>query len=642
MAYDFISAEPVTPKDFIDKLFSICPNGKRPLFCSFKQPASQGKWAASKISDITLQKLYKYKNLNRYITVSTFEGNRRRKSEFDSMVAIMVDDPGTKIKFENIVLPPTFWLETSPGNYQAWYFLAKPITDRPYAESIVNAMIAQGLSKDGKDPGMKGVTRYGRLPGGWNNKESLEKPHRVEAYEDTRGCNYYTAEDIIEAYDLDLEAVASAYNSSIDGAVDILDIGTAKGDPIYQMIDSLGLIKYEQGHKFEITCPWVDDHTGGVDNGTALLVQPGGSLGFKCHHGHDEHKTLEDVHDWLYENHFELYNEYYPEDEDEEFEEPELSIQDTVKRLLDRGVADSELAIAIPRIASEYKYSSYDVQQIVRTLKTEYDEDEKLTLIDLDQLATDAETNLVLRDAFPELLADAISTKCDSDRLDPIRPVQSLIPCIASQLGSRTCIVLKPAARHDEEWREYPLISCIDIGNPSEGKSQTNRTITAPLVAQQTERYNEYVKEKDLYNECCRMARRAGNELPEEPIKPPKLYVTGGTSEGIMKRISELPPRSGMLYICDELAGLLAGADQYKSGKGNFKNILLTAMTSPLSGTEERSNTENGEIIFRNHTLCISGSIQLSRIKHLFDPEYDESGLGSRFLCAYPDLPDDF
>ena len=115
-----------------------------------------------------------------------------------------------------------------------------------------------------------------------------------------------------------------------------------------------------------------------------------------------------------------------------------------------------------------------------------------------------------------------------------------------------------------------------------------------------------------------------------------------GTAEGIMKRISELPPRSGMLYVCDELAGLLAGADQYKNGKGNFKNTLLTAMTSPMTGTEERSNSDNGEIIFKDHTLCISGSIQLSRIKHLFDPQHDESGLGSRFLCAYPDLPDDF
>ncbi|NET97632.1 DUF3987 domain-containing protein, partial [Okeania sp. SIO1H2] len=89
--------------------------------------------------------------------------------------------------------------------------------------------------------------------------------------------------------------------------------------------------------------------------------------------------------------------------------------------------------------------------------------------------------------------------------------------------------------------------------------------------------------------------------------------------------------------------GLLAGADQYKKAKGNFRNTLLTAMSNPINGTEERSqNGDDTEIIFKDHVLCISGSIQPSRIQSLFDPRSDDSGLGSRFLCAYPKLPDDF
>lgn len=335
---------------------------------------------------------------------------------------------------------------------------------------------------------------------------------------------------------------------------------------------------------------------------------------------------------------------YYPPKEQtvEKTNDSDEYLEDAIRKLFDDGASDSEIAIAIPDIASDFKLSTYDVQQIVRTLRKEYEEGEELNTVDLSALTKAAETRLSLENAFPKSLANAIATKCNSDRLDPIRPVQSLIPTLASQLGSRTCIVIKPAAHRKEEWREYPFISCIDIGNPSENKTQTNKTITAPLEAQQDESYQQYLKARDLYNECCRIARRAGSELPEEPQKPAKLFVTKGTAEGIMKRISELPPRSGMLYICDELAGLLAGADQYKNGKGNFKNTLLTAMTSPLTGTEERANNDNGEIIFNNHTLCISGSIQLSRIKHLFDPQYDESGLGSRFLCAYPDLPENF
>ncbi|EKU97934.1 hypothetical protein Lepto7375DRAFT_7192 [Leptolyngbya sp. PCC 7375] len=642
--YKYISPKPVPNRVFIDNLVKLAENQGNLLYASFPQPPSKGQWGVKLFDRKAQLRVGKKSNRNWYIGNSTFTGLRRRKAEFQAMIAIMIDDPGTKVPFENIILPPTYWVETSPGNYQAWYFLVEPITDRAYAESIVNAMVAQGLAKDGKDPGMKGVTRLCRLPGGWNNKESLDKPHRVTVHKDTRDPKLYTAEEIIKEYELNLEAVANPHSDSIQGDVDQLDVLTAQNDPIYKMFQTEGLIKYVQGNKVEVTCPWVSEHTGETDNGTALLIQPGGGLGFKCHHGHCESKTLEDVHDWLYENCADEYDSHYPPKEQtvEKVNDSEQTIEDAIRELFDQGASESDIAIAIPDIAYEFDLSTYDVQRIVKALKQEYDNTQDLDTIDLSALAKAAETRLSLDKAFPKQLARAIDTKCDSDRLDPIRPVQSLIPTLGSQLGSRTCIVLKPAAHKAEEWREYPLISCIDIGNPSENKSQCNRTVTAPLFEQQKRNHQDYLRARDLYNECCRIARRAGNELPEEPKKPPKLYVTRGTAEGIMKRISELPPRSGMLYVCDELAGLLAGADQYKNGKGNFKNTLLTAMTSPMTGTEERSNSDNGEIIFNDHTLSITGSIQLSRIKHLFDPQYDESGLGSRFLCAYPDLPDDF
>lgn len=641
----YVSDIAAAPSEFLDKLLAVCPDNLRPLFCSFKQPPDEGgTWAARAINDTFLKKLHKYGDRNRYITVSVFEGERRRKAEFKALVAVMIDDPGTKVPFDRIKLPPTYWIETSPGNYQAWYFLSVPITDRKFAERVIKALIKSGLAKDGKDPGMAGVTRYGRLPGGWNNKTSLDTPHRVKAYQDTRGCNYYTIEQIIQAYELDLSEIDTDSYDAI-GSVDQLDVMAAENDPIYKMLDGQGLIKYQDGDKWQITCPWVEDHTGETDNGTALMIRPGGELGFKCHHGHCEGKNLGDVHDWLSENCPDEYESAYPKKKPIRNKNPESdeeTLETTLKNFLMSGPSDVQIELAIPDFAEDFGVNAYSIRSILHSIKRELEDQEQAEDIDLDTLAKAAESELSLEMAFPKLLADAIATKCESDGLDPIRPVQSLLPCLASQLGSKTSILLKPAHKKEEEWNEYALISCIDIGNPSEGKSQTNRTITAPLVTQQNREFDHYARELDIYEQGCQIAKVAGTELPDPPERPYKLFVTGGTSEGIMKRISELPPRFGMLYICDELAGLLSGADQYKSGKGNFKNTLLTAMTSPLTGTEERSNIENGEITFLRQTLCICGSIQLNRVKHLFDPEYDESGLGSRFLCAYPNLPESF
>ena len=639
---DFLGVK-VTPTAFVTNLLKFCSDNRRPLVCNFPQPPSSGQWKASKITKSVFRRISTPGKENRYITISTFQSDRRRISDFVEMVAVMIDDPGTKVPLDKIVLPPSYWLETSPGNFQAWYFLSEPEKDPAKAEAVLNALVASGLSKDGKDPGMKGLTRYGRLPGGWNNKESLDTPHRVTAYKDKSGFNRYSIDQIIDAYDLELK-INDCYSFS-SHAIDEFDKLTALQDPVALMFEELGLVKYKRGNKLECTCPWVEDHTDGVDNGTALLIQPGGEIGFKCFHGsHIDTKTLKDVHKWLKEEHSDLYREHYPDTNEEEIEDdPEKpSIEEVILSLFKSGLSPRDVSLKSREFGKEYGVSSHEFNNFIRIIYEEFCETESLESVDVDTLSEDSNRKLEVYKAFPKSLADAILSKADSDRLDPARPVQSLIPCIASQLGSKVKILTKPGVNEKESWYEYPFISCIDIGNPSEGKSQTNRTITAPLVELQSEMFDDYRKEKELYEEASAIAKRTGDVMGiEPPARPPKLYVTGGTAEGIMKRISELPPRQGMLYICDEIAGLLVGADQYKQ-KSNFKNTLLTALMSPLKGTEERSNSESGELMFNNQTLSISGSIQLSRVIHLFDPKSDESGFGSRFLCSHPDLPSNF
>lgn len=638
----YIAETASTPKQFLSTLLQICPPGKRPLYCEFSQPPAKGQWAASKITKIKLNGLCRLSNKNRYITVSVFEDDRRRKSDFVAMVAIMVDDPGTKVPFENIALPPTYWVETSPGNYQAWYFLSEPITDREYAESIVNAMIAQGLSKDGSDPGMKGVTRYGRLPGGWNNKESLKTPHRVTAYEDTRGCNYYTAEEIIDAYDLDLDAVGHLSGGSIEGSIDQIDRLVVTHDPIYKIFEKADLIKYQNGEKIEVTCPWVDTHTDGVDNGTALLIQPGGGLGFQCHHGHCEHKTLKDIHTWAKKTYRRDYNEYYSVKKESKQPDPK-TIKDVINKLLIDGTSNSSIDAVIPDIASDFGVSTYDVRQLIRSLQDELLQNEEIERLNLDELASLTETVIELTEVFPLPLAKAIQSKCDSDKLHPFRPIQSLLPMFSALLGTMFHILVKSGIGDDDDWVEYPPISCIDIGPPSTGKTQTNVSVTKPLAKQEEQRINKYYKELELYNQCVAIARMQNSELPEEPEEPYSLYVTGGTPEGIMKKISELPPKHGMFYIKDEISSLISSSNQYKSGKGgDFLDTLLSAMSQPLKGTSVRSSKENQLFPFQRQTICIAGSTQPNRLKLLFDPNDDASGLASRFLCAFPELPDDF
>jgi hypothetical protein len=208
----------------------------------------------------------------------------------------MVDDVGVKVAESAIALPFTLEVETSPGNRQGWYRLDPPITDRALGERLIARMVAAGLTADGRDPGMKGVTRYGRLPVGSNNKQSVVARcggpwrHLLTEYRPTLA---YTVEEIAEAYELDLtppppprptivRAFASGQCASVLGA-----------------LQAAGLYQQRRGEGWHaITCPWRAEHSHGVITGTAY-AEPSKANNytgaFKCHHGHCEDRGIADL-----------------------------------------------------------------------------------------------------------------------------------------------------------------------------------------------------------------------------------------------------------------------------------------------------------------------------------------------------------
>ena len=111
---------------------------------------------------------------NNYFTISIFEQPRRRKDYFIATHLIVADDVSEKIPVENANLlpPPTYKLQSSNGSEQWGWVLDTPCYDRGMVENLLNGLIVQGLAPAGVDPGMKGVTRYIRLPNSKNTKAS--------------------------------------------------------------------------------------------------------------------------------------------------------------------------------------------------------------------------------------------------------------------------------------------------------------------------------------------------------------------------------------------------------------------------------------------------------------------------------------
>ena len=250
---------------------------------------------------------------NNYLAVSSFRTDpedgkyKRRKALFMQMHGVMVDDVGTKVPKNRIALPLSAIVETSPGNFQGWYFLTKTAGSCNFAtaDATLAAMVASGLTADGSDPGMKGVTRYGRLPVGINGKAKYIKKLRhpfacrvIEWNPDKR----YSIEAIIKAYKLDVIKHAARYERTATPVK--LPKGEASRrvrgfEDLLKALSDEGLYKSCRGMWHEIICPWVSEHTDGKDTGTALHDPAASNAwlgGFKCHHGHCEHRTVGDVY----------------------------------------------------------------------------------------------------------------------------------------------------------------------------------------------------------------------------------------------------------------------------------------------------------------------------------------------------------
>lgn len=113
---------------------------------------------------------------NNYYSVSLFDGRQRQAQFLYRWVVLGVDDVGPTVKPADVLDllgEPTYQIETSPGNEQWGYVLADPpIRDAAWANTFIKAVIKKLVGEDGRDPGMRDVTRYLRLPYGRNHKKA--------------------------------------------------------------------------------------------------------------------------------------------------------------------------------------------------------------------------------------------------------------------------------------------------------------------------------------------------------------------------------------------------------------------------------------------------------------------------------------
>jgi hypothetical protein len=228
---------------------------------------------------------------------------QRRKANFGCLPCVMLDDIGTKA--DMLTLPPTWLIETSPGNYQAGYAFTAPIESTSDADIYIRALMTAGRLTD---TGGQNITRYARLPVGYNTKAKYGAPfrHRLIVWEPERR---YDPLELANALGLDLEVHKSprhrkgvTASASSLGHDDEVFTPRPEENPVLAALKQRGIYKSPLGNgKHDITCPWVAEHTDEVDTGTAYFESDADFVwgGFKCLHGHCAQRRIQDLLSWL-------------------------------------------------------------------------------------------------------------------------------------------------------------------------------------------------------------------------------------------------------------------------------------------------------------------------------------------------------
>ncbi len=265
------------------------------------------------------------------------------------------------------------------------------------------------------------------------------------------------------------------------------------------------------------------------------------------------------------------------------------------------------------------------------------------TANELEQLRHATESSLNLSTVIPEALAKPIQKLAHWLNLRPECYCLALLTGISILHDTETELVL----HRDWDFTVTPNLFAAIVSPSSQKKSPILKAmVTKPLRHLQKKAKKEYKQamkqyEIDLaqYEELKR--NKNPNALEQQfpdgrPIEPRmKLYYfTNATGEGIINQVAA-HPNQGILYLKDELAGVLKSTNQYRGGRGSDEEDLLSYYDG-TGGTVLRANGTQADL--DGLLLGILGSIQPGVLQKLLGDFEDSNGNWARFMFVWQPL----
>lgn len=239
---------------------------------------------------------------------------------------------------------------------------------------------------------------------------------------------------------------------------------------------------------------------------------------------------------------------------------------------------------------------------------------------------------LVPIDVFPPQLQRIIQESAKAYVVPHEVPVCAVLALASAAIGRSRGIIIK------QGWAPHANLYLCLVGPSGAGKSPCSNSIfnsvfraDCLLHAEWQEARESYQLEQTRYQEALKQYRK--NEIddpgpaPEKP-KRKQVFVDDATVEALTDALSDNP--RGVLWLRDELAGLILDLDKYSGEKGSTKTRLMSAYDS---GSWKVSRVNQGRTGYIQHAcLSIFGGIQPGALVDAFCGKDAATGFLPRFL----------